>query len=120
LFSVSLSKLVFAGCISQFNLDTEHFVIQNIFAKARHKLCKKQKKQDRQGTYNVILWRVCGTIFAMEMQQRVPFCVVDLHADVNSTKSLSDAMETQEWVPFALLLSYTIFRNDVNNINVRT
>jgi len=46
------------------------------------------------------------------------FCIVDLHVAVNSKKSLSDAMETQQWVPFALLSSYKIFRTVVKNINL--
>jgi hypothetical protein len=33
-------------------------------------------------------------------------------------KPLSGAMETQEWLPFALLLSYEIFHTVINNINV--
>jgi len=46
------------------------------------------------------------------------FCIVDLHVAVNSKKSLSDAMETQQWFPFALLSSCKIFRTVVKNINL--
>ena len=46
------------------------------------------------------------------------FCIGDLHVAVNSTKAFSDAMETQQWVPFALLSSYKIFRTAVKNINL--
>jgi len=46
------------------------------------------------------------------------FCIVDLHVAVNSTKSFSYAMETQQCVPSALLSSYKIFRTVVKNINL--
>ena len=46
------------------------------------------------------------------------FCISDLHVAVNSKKSFNDAMETQQWVPFALLSSYKIFRTAVKNINL--
>jgi hypothetical protein len=45
---------------------------------------------------------------------------VDLHVAVNNIKQLSVAMETQEWVHFALLWSYKIFCAAVNNTNVLT
>ena len=32
--------------------------------------------QDRQGTYNVTLWRLCVNVIAMEMQQLVPFALL--------------------------------------------
>ena len=44
--------------------------------------------------------------------------VVDLHVAVNTVKPLSTAMETLEWVPFALLSAYKIFSIAVSNINV--
>jgi hypothetical protein len=46
-------------------------------------------------------------------------CIVaDTHIAVNRLKPLSVAMETQEWVLFAALSSYKIFRPTVNHINV--
>jgi hypothetical protein len=47
-----------------------------------------------------------------------PGIVVDLHVAVNNTKPFSVAMKTQQWVTFALLSKYKIFRTAVNNINV--
>jgi len=44
--------------------------------------------------------------------------VVDFHVSVNNIKPLSVAMQTQQWVIFALLSSYKIFRTAVNNIKV--
>jgi hypothetical protein len=46
------------------------------------------------------------------------FCIVGLHVAVNSTVLFSDAMESQQWVPFALLSSYKIFRTAVKNMNL--
>ena len=46
--------------------------------------------------------------------------VVDLHVSVTSMKPFSVAMEKQQWVPFALLSSYKIFRTALNIINVLT
>jgi hypothetical protein len=43
---------------------------------------------------------------------------VNLYAAVNNTKAISVAMETQQWVPLALLQRNKIFRSAVNNINV--
>ena len=35
------------------------------------------------------------------------FCIhVNLHATVNNTKAISVAMKTQQWVSFALMLTY--------------
>jgi hypothetical protein len=45
-------------------------------------------------------------------------CVVELHVTLNGTKSFSDAMKKQQWVPFALLSSCKIFRTVVKNINL--
>jgi len=39
---------------------------------------------------------------------------VDIHADVNDIKSLSISMDTQEWIPFALLSSNKIFRSKLD------
>jgi hypothetical protein len=36
--------------------------------------------------------------------------IVDLHVVVNNIKPLNVAMEKQEWITFALLSSYKIFR----------
>lgn len=44
-------------------------------------------------------------------------CIVELHVTVNKAKLLSVAMQTQKWVPFALLPSYKIFHTAVN-INI--
>jgi hypothetical protein len=44
--------------------------------------------------------------------------VVDFHVSVNNIKPLSFAMKTQQWVFFALLSSYKIFRTAVNNTKV--
>jgi len=43
---------------------------------------------------------------------------VALHVIVNRIKPLSVAMETQKWVPFALLSSYEIFRTVVNHASL--
>lgn len=49
----------------------------------------------------------------------MPFhCIVELHVAVNNIKPLSYAMETQEWIPFALLPSYKIFRTAGNSLIV--
>jgi hypothetical protein len=71
------------------------------------------RKQGRQCTCNVTLWRVRVTIVAMERQQ-----YVDLHVAVNNLKVFSVVMKMQQWVSFALLSSYKIFRTAVNNINL--
>jgi len=46
--------------------------------------------------------------------------VVDLNLAFNHIKSLSVATEMQQWLPFAVLESYKIFRTVVNNIKVIT
>jgi len=46
--------------------------------------------------------------------------VVDLNLAFNHTKSLSVAMEMQQWFPFAVLQSYKILRTAVNNTKVIT
>jgi hypothetical protein len=48
------------------------------------------------------------------------FVVVELYVPVNDIKKLNFAMEMQEWVPFALLSLYKIFRTAVNSINILT
>jgi hypothetical protein len=45
-------------------------------------------------------------------------CVADLHVAVNNTNQFNLAMETQEWVPCALLSRRKIFRTAVNNMDV--
>jgi hypothetical protein len=45
-------------------------------------------------------------------------CIFYLHVAANNMKPLSVTMELQEWLSFALLLSYKIFRTAANNINV--
>jgi len=45
-------------------------------------------------------------------------CIVGLHLTINNTKVLIFAMGFQRWVPFALFLSYKIFRAAVSNVNV--
>ena len=42
----------------------------------------------------------------------------NLHIAVNNMKLLTVAMGIQEWVTFALLLSYKIFCTAVNNVNI--
>jgi hypothetical protein len=46
--------------------------------------------------------------------------VVDLNLAFNHIKSLSVAMEMQQWLPFAVLESYKIFRTVMNNTKVIT
>jgi hypothetical protein len=46
--------------------------------------------------------------------------VVDLNLAFNHIKSLSVAMEMQQWLPFAVLESYKIFRTAVINTKVIT
>ena len=47
------------------------------------------------------------------------FCIiVDFHVAVNNIKPLSVAMETQEWILFALLSGYKTFLTDVSTIEV--
>jgi hypothetical protein len=47
---------------------------------------------------------------AREKQQRIhSLWIVDIHVVVNNIKPVSIVVETQEWVPFALLSSYKIF-----------
>ena len=41
--------------------------------------------------------------------------VVGVYVAVNNIKMLCAAMETQQWIPFALLSSYKSFRTAVNN-----
>ena len=43
-------------------------------------------------------------------------CIVDLHVAFNNIKLLNIATEIQQWIPFAMLSSYKIFRIAVNNI----
>jgi hypothetical protein len=46
-------------------------------------------------------------------------CIVaNLHIAVNNIKLLTAAMGMQEWVTFALLLSYKRFCTAVNNVNI--
>jgi len=44
--------------------------------------------------------------------------VVNLQIAVNNIKLLTVAIGMQEWVTFALLLSYKIFCTAVNNFNI--
>jgi hypothetical protein len=45
-------------------------------------------------------------------------CIAGLCVAANNIKPLSVTMETQEWVPFAMLLSYKIFCTAANNVNI--
>jgi hypothetical protein len=46
-------------------------------------------------------------------------CIVaNLHIAVNNIKLLTVAMGMQEWITFALLLSYKILCTAVNNVNI--
>jgi hypothetical protein len=76
-------------------------------------------KQDRKCTYNAntvsCLRNHCCKGNATILSLRT---VVDLHVAVNTIKPLSTALETLEWVPFALLSAYKIFSIAVSNINV--
>ena len=47
-------------------------------------------------------------------------CVVACTLGAKDIKSLTVAMETQEWISFALLSSYKIFRVAVNTLKVIT
>jgi hypothetical protein len=48
-------------------------------------------------------------------------CIVaGLNLAFNHTKFVSVAMEMQQWLPFAVLQSYKIFRTVVNNTTVIT
>jgi hypothetical protein len=42
------------------------------------------------------------------------FIVVGVHVAVNDIKVFSFVMEMQQWIPFALLSGYKIFRTSVN------
>jgi hypothetical protein len=75
-------------------------------------------KQSWHSTYSVKLWRVRLTIVAMEKQHASLCIIVDLQIALSDIKLLRVVIETQEWVSFAHLLSYRIFRI-ADNINVR-
>jgi len=77
-----------------------------------------QFKEDRPSAYNVTLWSVRVTTTVIETQQSSVCIVVYLHAAANNIRPLSVAMETREWVPFALLSSCLIFRTAVTKINI--
>lgn len=47
-----------------------------------------------------------------------PLCIFGLHVTVNNIKVLIFAMGFQRWVPFALFLSYKIFRTAVSSVNI--
>jgi hypothetical protein len=47
-----------------------------------------------------------------------PLMVGDLHVAVGNITPFSTAMETEDWVPCALLSSCTVIRAAVHNINV--
>jgi len=64
---------------------------------------------------NETLWSVRVTIVAPKAAMLSLSTVVDLHVSVNNTKSLSVAMEMQEGIPFALLLSYEVCLSAVNS-----
>jgi hypothetical protein len=51
---------------------------------------------------------------------RFLFVVTFLLAPVNNIQPSSVVTGKQEWVPFALLSSYKVFRTAVNNTNVLT
>ena len=51
-------------------------------------------------------------------KQKCLFVIVDLHAAVNNIKVFSVATEVQQWVLYALFLSYKIFRTAVNNQHI--
>ena len=62
-----------------------------------------------QCTCNVTVWRVRVTIVTMETQQYVPFCiVVSVDVGVNITKVLIVAMETQQYVPFCIVVGVDV------------
>jgi hypothetical protein len=70
--------------------------------------------QDRKRKYNAILWSVRVKIVAMETQQYITFIVAGVDVAINNINVISVAMEMEQWVPFALLVSYEIFRTIVN------
>ena len=67
----------------------------------------------KQCTYNVTLLRVRLIIVAMKTQNFL--FIVAVGVAVNGIKVLNVAMEMQQWVTFALLSSYKIFRVAVNS-----
>jgi hypothetical protein len=73
-------------------------------------------KHDRHSKYDVKLWRVHMNIAVTETQQRVSLALLLTYTcSCELSKPLSVAMETPECVHFALLSSYRIFRNAVND-----
>jgi hypothetical protein len=46
------------------------------------------------------------------------FICIELHVCVNSREILGVAMDTQQWVHFASLLNYEVFRTIVNSMQV--
>jgi len=67
----------------------------------------------KQCTYNVTLLRVRLIIVAMKTQNFL--FIVAVGVAVNGIKVFNVAMEMQQWVTFALLSSYKIFRVAVNS-----
>jgi len=50
------------------------------------------------------------------MEPQEFFICIELHVCVNNGEILSVAIDTQQWVPIGLLLSYKIFRTVVKSI----
>jgi hypothetical protein len=46
------------------------------------------------------------------------FTTVDIQVNVNDIKSLSISVDTQEWIPFALMSSNKLFRSVVISANL--
>jgi len=68
-------------------------------------------QQERRRTYSVQLRRVRVIISAMKKQQCLPpFFVVDAEVAVNNINVFSGAMDMEQWLPFALLSNYKLFR----------
>jgi hypothetical protein len=67
--------------------------------------------------YNLKFWCLCVRFFCHGNAKIPTFFlnVVGVDVAVNNIKVFSVAMEIQQWVPFALLSSYKIFRPVVNN-----
>jgi len=65
-------------------------------------------RQDRQRTYNIILWRIHVTIVTAETQQYLHRCSSQQY------KSVQCCNGNAKVVPFALSESYKIFRSVFN------
>jgi len=80
-------------------------------------VCGICQKQHKVHSVFITLGHIYISVFCYGKATLHSWCIV-VDVTVNNIKPFSGAMDMQEWVPVALLLSYKIFCTVVSNVNL--